>query len=186
MSYIHFHQDEKLRKKWQEPYAILREAGLGEEMIFVDMGCGPGFFTLPAAEIVGDGGRVYAVDVDPRSIEKVGERASRKGLKNIVLKAARAEETVLFDGRADMVFFGIDLHDFDDPRKVLANAMRMLKKGGKAVDVDWKRKAMALGPPLWKRFTEEKAGGLISDAGFTITLVRDCGKYHYLIIGEKG
>jgi ubiquinone/menaquinone biosynthesis C-methylase UbiE len=185
MSHTHFHQDERERRKWQEPYAILREVGLGPGMIFVDMGCGPGFFVIPAAEMVGEDGRVYAVDADPRSIEKLEGRASGKGLKNIVLKAARAEETVLFDGRADIVFFGIDLHDFDDPVKVLANAMRMLKMGGKAVDLDWKRKAMSFGPPLWKRFTEDKAKGLISDAGFRIALARDCGRYHYLIIGEK-
>lgn len=185
MSDAYFHHDERERRKWQEPFSILSGVGLGRGMIFVDVGCGEGYFAIPAAEVVGGGGRVYAIDADPRSIEKVEKRASAKGLENIILKAARAEETVLFEGKADMVFFGIDLHDFDDPARVLSNAVRMLKAGGKVVDLDWKRKAMPLGPPLWKRFTEEKAGGLMADAGLRITVSRDCGKYHYVIIGEK-
>jgi ubiquinone/menaquinone biosynthesis C-methylase UbiE len=185
MSYTHFHQDETERRKWQDPDAVLHEIGLGKGMVFVDVGCGPGFFAIPAAEAVGEKGKVYAIDVDPRSIEKLSERASKKGLNNIILKAASAEEAVLFDDRADIVFFGIDLHDFADPVKVLANAMRMLKRGGRAVDLDWKRKAMPFGPPLWKRFTEEKAQKLISDAGFTVKSSDKCGKYYYLIIAEK-
>jgi ubiquinone/menaquinone biosynthesis C-methylase UbiE len=185
MSYTHFHQDETERRKWQNPDPILKGIGLTWGMVFVDVGCGEGYFSIPAAEVVGDTGKVYAIEIDPRSIEELSERASKKGLKNIILKAASAEETVLFDGRADIVFFGIDLHDFTDPAKVLANALRMLKSGGRVVDLDWERKSMPIGPPLWKRFTEEKAIELITDAGFRITSSRKCGKYHYLIIAEK-
>lgn len=185
MGHVFFHHDEDERRKWQEPYSILRGVGLEQGMVFVDVGCGPGFFTLPAAEIVGEEGRVYAIDSDPRSIEMLAERVASRGLGNIILKAAKGEETVLFEGKADMVFFGIDLHDFEEPEKVLANARRMLKTGGRVLDLDWKKKDMAMGPPLWKRLTEDDACRLISGAGFRIVAVRDCGKYHYLVIGEK-
>jgi ubiquinone/menaquinone biosynthesis C-methylase UbiE len=186
MSHSHFHPDENERRKSQEPFAILREVGLVQGMIFVDMGCGAGFFTIPAAEIVGEGGKVYAIDADPASIEKVGEKASSKELENIVLKAAKAEETILFDAKADIIFFANAFHDFEDKAKVLAHSRRMLKEGGKIVDLDWKRVNTIHGPPLWKRLTEEDAEGLIYDAGFTVTLAKSCGKQHYLIVGKKG
>lgn len=186
MSHSHFHPDERERRKSQEPFSILRLAGLAEGMTFVDMGCGEGFFTIPAAEIVGDKGKVYAIDADPASIEKVAERASAKGLKNIVLKAARAEEVVLFDSKADMIFFANALHDFEDKAKVLAYSWRMLKEGGKVVDLDWKRVDTIHGPPLWKRLTEEDAEELMADAGFALILKVDCDKHHYLIVGKKG
>ncbi len=186
MSHSHFHPDENERRRSQEPFAILRGVGLAQGMIFVDMGCGAGFFSIPAAEIVGDGGKVYAIDVDPASIEKVEERASAKGLKNIFLKAAKAEENILFDAKADMVFFANAFHDFEDKAKVLANSWRMLKEGGKIVDLDWRRVNTIHGPPLWKRLTEEDAEKLISDAGFTATLTKGWGKQHYIIVGKKG
>jgi ubiquinone/menaquinone biosynthesis C-methylase UbiE len=185
MSRSHFHPDESERRRSQEPFSILRLAGLQEGMVFIDMGCGQGFFTMPAAEIVGSKGKVYAIDVDPASIEKVEERASEKGLKNIVVKAARAEEVVLFDSKADMVFFANSFHDFEDKAKVLGNSWRMLKGGGRVVDLDWKRKDTIHGPPLWKRLTAEEVQGLMSDAGFSLMMTMDCGKQHYLILGNK-
>lgn len=58
-----------------------------------DLGCGPGFFTLPMAKIVGSGGKVYAVDFDPRSIEHLRRRAERQGrLQTIEPCAASAAE----------------------------------------------------------------------------------------------
>ncbi len=58
----------------------------------------------------------------------------------------------------------------------------MLKPDGRLVDLDWKDEAMAIGPPLWKRFSLAKASGLIKAAGFTISQVSESGKYHYMIV----
>ena len=46
----------------------------------VDLGCGPGFFTLPLAEMVGEAGRVVAVDLQSAMLDKVRTRAERQGL----------------------------------------------------------------------------------------------------------
>jgi ubiquinone/menaquinone biosynthesis C-methylase UbiE len=179
-----FHHDEAERRMWQNPEQILAEIGLKDGDTFVDVGCGEGFFTIPAARIVGESGRVHCVDVHGESIEKVKQRVQAEGLKNIVAKVARAEDTIFCEGYADVVFFGIDLHDFDNAPKVLANARRMLKPRGKLVDLDWKRKLMSKGPPFRIRFSEEKAVGLIREAGFEVQSVRDSGKYHYLVVAK--
>jgi ubiquinone/menaquinone biosynthesis C-methylase UbiE len=107
-----------------------------------------------------------------------------EGLKNIVAKVARAEDMIFCEGCSDVVFFGIDLHDFDNTSKVLANARRMLKPMGKLVDLDWKKKIMSKGPPFHIRFSEEKAVGLIREAGFEVQFVKDSGKYHYLVVAR--
>lgn len=51
--------DEDERRKWQNPESILAEIGLRRCMMFMDIGCGQGFFTIPTARIVGNAEKIY-------------------------------------------------------------------------------------------------------------------------------
>ena len=152
---------------------------------FVDVGCGDGFFSIPAAKIVGEKGRVFALDSDEEAIALLRKKAATKNLMNIEARAGTAEDIVLCDACGDIVFFGIVLHDFKDPARVLANAMKMLKPRGRLVDLDWKKESMDFGPPLSIRFSEERAIGLIEGAGFKLEQQKETGRFHYLIIARR-
>lgn len=180
----HGYSHETERKKWQNPEVILVSVGLQPGFTFVDVGCGDGFFTLPAARIVGKNGRVYGLDVDEDAIGRLSGRASQEDLVNLTLKVGEAEKLILCEGCADIVFFGIVLHDFKSAGKVLSNARRMLKRNGRLVDLDWKKKPMDMGPPLRIRFSEEKATSLIEEAGFKVEPVKTEEPYHYVIIAR--
>jgi ubiquinone/menaquinone biosynthesis C-methylase UbiE len=177
-----FSLDEATRRQWYSPEAAL--SALGEGMTFVDVGCGDGYFSIMAAKKVGPKGRVYAVDVDGSRIELLEDKADAQGLENIVAVVGRAEDTLFCVGCADVVFFSMDLHDFDDPEKVLANAKTMLKPGGKIVDVDWKKMQMDFGPPYEVRFSEQKATEMLQNIGFTAES-SEAGPYHYIITATK-
>jgi ubiquinone/menaquinone biosynthesis C-methylase UbiE len=153
-------------------------------MVFIDVGCGDGYFALPAARRVGPQGKVYAVDIDAGAIQRLREQAAREGLDHLFPEVREAEETVVCEGCADYVFFGIDLHDFRDPSHVLMNAKKMLHAQGQLIDLDWKDIPMDFGPPLQKRFSIKKARSLIESAGFIIASVTEAGPYHYLIIAS--
>jgi ubiquinone/menaquinone biosynthesis C-methylase UbiE len=169
------------RRKWQDPEAILAGIGLKSGQTFIDVGCGGGFFTLPAARIVGKKGKVYGVDTSARSITSLKELAVREGLKNLDLTVGKAEEIVVCERCADIVFFGIALHDFQDAALVLANARKMVKPAGRLVNLDWKKDAKSPGPPVHIRFSEATASRLITAAGFDIESVADSGPHHYII-----
>jgi ubiquinone/menaquinone biosynthesis C-methylase UbiE len=154
-------------------------------MVFIDVGCGDGYFALPAARSVGPQGKVYAVDSDAAAVERLREQAAREGLDNLFSEVRGAEETVICEGCADYVFFAIDLHDFEDPAQVLLNAKKMLRPHGHLIDLDWKDESMEFGPPQKKRFSIDKARYLIESAGFTLASVTDAGPYHYLIIASR-
>jgi len=172
------------RRQWQDPEAILQTIGLKAGISFADIGCGAGFFALPAARIVGPKGMVYGVDVNPASIGALGEEAALEGLKNLTLSIGKAENYLPCEMCADIVFFGIVLHDFEDPAKVLRNARRIVKPGGKLIDLDWKKEGVPFGPPAHIKFDEAKASKLIKDAGFKVVSVDSTGNYHYLITSK--
>jgi ubiquinone/menaquinone biosynthesis C-methylase UbiE len=184
MSCHRYFDEEALRRRWHNPEVTLKSIGLNAGMVFVDVGCGDGFFAVPAAQRVGEKGMVYAVDIDASAIERLRDKAEEKGLKNVNAKVGEAEETVFCEGCADMVFYGRVLHDFKDPAKVLCNAKRMIKPAGTLVDLDWKKKPTVFGPPVRIRFSEEQAAGLIRAAGFTVESVKAVGRNFYIVTAK--
>ncbi len=171
------------RRTWQDPDTILRVIGLRPGDVFIDVGCGDGFFSLPAARVVGEEGRVLALDASEWALGRLGERARREGLGNIELRLGWAEEEVLCSGCGDFVFFGIVLHDFRDPMRVLGNALRMLRPSGVLVDLDF-RKDSPVGPPSRVKLTPEEASALIERGGFAVEEVRGVEPYSYLILAR--
>lgn len=182
MVHRQFPIDDPERRKWQDPEKILTDIGLEPGMTFVDVGCGDGYFSIPAARMVGQEGKVISIDIDKGAILRLQQRAAEEELGNLSAEARAAEETIACEKCADFVFFGIDLHDFADPSQVIRNAKRMLRQSGLLVDLDWKPEPMPFGPPLEKRFSIGKAQQLIESAGFHIISTKEAGPYHYIII----
>ena len=188
-SVVHFKSsmipDESERRMWQNPESTLLEAGVRSGLTFVDVGCGDGFFAMPAARIVGETGRVFALDENSNAIDRLKRKARIEGLGNLQSLIGKAENAVLCEECADIVFFGIVLHDFEEPKKVLENCKAMLKTTGRLVNVDWKKTPMEIGPPLRIRFSEQEAARLIESVGFKIESLREFPPYHYMVTAAK-
>jgi ubiquinone/menaquinone biosynthesis C-methylase UbiE len=179
-----FSLDENKRRTWYNPEAILADVGLRKDMVFVDIGCGDGFFSLLAAEVVGEKGKVYSVDADAGAIQRLKQKAEQRHLTNVSAVVGTAEDTVLCQGCADVVFFSMALHDFSDPAKVLQNAHTMLKASGRVVDLDWKKKQMPFGPPEHIRFSEETAANLMRQADLDVEAAKEVGPHHYVVVAK--
>jgi ubiquinone/menaquinone biosynthesis C-methylase UbiE len=172
------------RRKMMDPDVILPKIGLKPGMTLVDVGCGQGFFALPAARIVGPEGRVYGIDIDEAALDLLSRRASDAGL-NINVLRGDAEMTMACEGCADIVFFGISLHDFAEPEIVLDNARRMLKPGGILADLDGKKAEAAGRSHPGERLSDREASKLIEEANFDIVSVEDFSDWLYLILAKK-
>jgi ubiquinone/menaquinone biosynthesis C-methylase UbiE len=177
-----FSLDENTRRSWYNPEAVLSD--LKDGMTFADIGCGNGFFSIVAAKIVGVNGKVYAVDIDPIGIKKLNDKAKAEGLTNITAQAGNAEDTVFCKSCVDIVFFSMDLHDFNDATKVLQNAKQMLKPTGHLIDLDWKKMQMPFGPPEAIRFSEQHVAGLLKAAGLKMIDTKEAGPYHYIVTAK--
>lgn len=179
-----FSLDESVRRTWYNPEIILKEIGLTAGMTFFDIGCGDGFFSIIAAKIVGSKGKVYSIDSDEVGIVKLKRKTAELGITNVYTTVGAAEEILLCKNCADIIFYSMVLHDFNDPTKVLLNAKHMLKTTGLVVNLDWKKKRMKFGPPFHIRFSESYASELIAQAGFKVEKVTSAGEHHYVITAK--
>jgi len=112
------------------PYRLLTQAGLRRGQRVLEVGCGPGFFTIPAAKIAGETGRVIALDINPAAVEYVSRKIAGSGLANVETRLADATETRLVDESVDLAFlFGV-MHSFKDVNKLLREMNRVLTPNG--------------------------------------------------------
>ncbi len=122
--------DNPLLPIFRNPYKLLKAAGLKPGQKVLEVGCGPGFFTIPAAEIVGNEGSLYAVDVHPLAIKRVQKKIERKGIKNVTPILANASNTRLPDRSVDLTFlFGLR-YIAGGLENVISEIHRILKSGG--------------------------------------------------------
>ena len=114
----------------KDPVRKLRSAGLEEGQKVLEVGCGPGFYTIPAARIVGSQGHVFALDLHPGFIEKVREKAKKEALCNITATECNASDTSIPAESMDLVFlFGLG-HIAGGLDSLLLEMKRVLKRDG--------------------------------------------------------
>ena len=117
------------RDLFMDPADILQEAGVKPGFYVLDYGCGPGSYTIAAAKMVTDSGKVYALDILPVAIEQVQKSASKRNITNI--ETIRSDcATGLPDESIDVVLLYDILHDLDKPQEILAELHRVLKPDG--------------------------------------------------------
>jgi ubiquinone/menaquinone biosynthesis C-methylase UbiE len=108
---------------------ILKEVGIKPGFTVLDYGCGPGSYVAAAAELVGEFGRVYALDIHPLAIQKVRNIASKKRLTNVETIHSDCR-TGLPDNSLDVVLLYDIFHALSDPNEVLKELHRILKPSG--------------------------------------------------------
>ena len=109
---------------------VLERAGVGSGMQVLDAGCGPGRVTLAAAARVGPSGRVVALDIQPRMLEKIKNRLATKGLANVELLLAGLGEGKLPASEFDVALLVTVLGEIPDQVAALRELHRSLLPGG--------------------------------------------------------
>ena len=127
----------RVRDLFRPPQKVLSEVGMIKPGTHVlDYGCGPGNYTIAAAELVGPSGKVYAVDIHPMAIRKVQNKANKKGLN--VQTILTDYDTQLPDSSVDAVLLFYVLHDFKNPDAIIKELSRVLKPMGVLLVFDHK------------------------------------------------
>ncbi len=127
ISFIH----DTMYSLFMDADTLLIPAGLKEGDHVLEVGCGPGFFTIPAAEIVGDKGFVYAIDINPFAIRKVEKKIVKAGVRNVKTMIVDVTETTSKDSSIDISFFFGVIHSLNSIiDRVILEMHRILKDEG--------------------------------------------------------
>ncbi len=116
----------KVRDMLKSPVIKIEKANMKPGDKVLDYGCGPGSFTLAAAEVVGPSGKVYAADINSLAVKKVRKASSKKGFKNIETIQTDCK-TGLGNNSVNMVMCFDTFHDVDDKESLLREFHRVLK-----------------------------------------------------------
>ena len=168
--------DNPWRRRVQPPDEMPRRHGIAPGMRVLEVGPGNGRYTLATARRVGAGGRVVAVDIEPRIVERVRARVAAEGVDNVEARVADVYDLPFDDGSFDAAYMIAVIGEIPEPDRALAEFRRVLRPAGSLafsellVDPDY---------PL--------AGTLVrwaSAAGFRLRR-REGGFFAYTLVFEK-
>jgi len=108
---------------------VVNEIGIQQGDIVLDYGCGLGSFTIPAAKIVGEKGKVYSLDIHPLALKRTKKKAQRNKITNIEYIHSDCD-TGLDDETVDVILFYDLLASLLTPQKQIVELHRILKPEG--------------------------------------------------------
>lgn len=167
------------------PENLWREVGLSANQSVAHLGCGPGFYLIPAAKIVGAKGKVIGIDLMPDLLREVENRAKREAVENTVHTIRANLETkngsTLPNHSIDWVLLANVLHQ-SDPDKLIHEAARIVKETGSVLIIEWDTVATPLGPPTEARISKTTVVTAAQSAGLVQDRALAPSPYHYGLI----
>ena len=151
--------DNKIRRFIQNPYKILKPY-IQKGMIVLDIGCGPGFFSIDMANMVGESGQVIASDLQEEMLQIVQNKIKGSELENRVLLHRCKENKVGVSKQVDFILLFYMVHEVSNKESFFSEIKTILRKNGKILIVE---------PPFHVSKLEFKQMiKLTNDIGFTI------------------
>jgi len=168
---------------------ILDKAQISKDIKVADLGCGAsGHFVFPIAKIVGKWGRVYAVDILKTILGTINRKIKQENLDNIETVWSNLEvfkATKIAAGSLDVALLINTLYQSHKRAEILRESIRMMKKGGKLLVVEWKNISSPFGPPAEERVKPDLLRTAGKKLGLKIEDEFDAGQYHFGILFIK-
>jgi cyclopropane fatty-acyl-phospholipid synthase-like methyltransferase len=131
-----FYRPERVES--EKPEELLDALGIEKGDVVADIGAGPGFFSLRAAQHVGPRGKVFAVDVQQEMIDGLRRMTQKAGLENIVPILGSVEDPKLPENSVDEVLIIIAYHEFSHPAEMMHHIYTAMKRDARMLIVEYK------------------------------------------------
>lgn len=163
---------------------VFKVCNFQKEDCVLDLGCGPGDYSIEIAKLLGNDGIVYAVDKNIEVISYLNSRIEEQNLHNIKTFSGNILKTLPFDENSfDVCLIITVLHTLNlktNGVNLFKEISRILKPTGKLVTIDCKKEEMSFGPPLQMRITPEELLEIGEKTGFEKKQQVDLD-YNYLL-----
>jgi demethylmenaquinone methyltransferase/2-methoxy-6-polyprenyl-1,4-benzoquinol methylase len=149
--HMSFFLDHPIRRMLNDPVKKVEAAGIQPGMDVLEVGCGSGYFTIPAATLIGEEGHLYTIDIHPKAVEMVSSRVMDAHLRNVIITKTDALDTDFPSESYDLILlFGVIPAPVLPLKKLLPEMHRLLKPHGSI--------AVWTGLPLWspRAFTNSR------------------------------
>lgn len=149
-------------EKHLKPDIILKELNIQSGETIIDLGCGNGYMSKTFSKIVGNNGKVYAIDVLPETIESLQKDTGETNITAFLADITK-ERIKIDDGSVDLIYLSTVFHLFtEDQIKTFGDEVkRLLKPNGKLAILNIEKKEMSFGPPYHMKVSVEKLKQLI-------------------------
>jgi ubiquinone/menaquinone biosynthesis C-methylase UbiE len=168
-----------------DPTLLFSKLRLREGMVFLDLACGKGLYSIAVAEAIGEKGWVYAIDLWEEGIAHLRKEISARGLKNIKAMVADASKRIpLGDNQVDLCLMATVLHDLVRIKAhegVLREVRRVLNPEGPLAIIEFKKIDGPPGPPRHIRLSPGEVEGILNAYGFKKKRTHQIGPYNYLM-----
>ncbi|MCX8164169.1 MAG: class I SAM-dependent methyltransferase [Aquificaceae bacterium] len=172
-----------------DPHKVFREFGLKGGMKVLDVGTGAGFYLPYLSEIVGQSGKVYAVDIEPLAVDYARKKAENLGLFNVEVALSKENQIPLPDDFIDFVCMIFVFHELENPVEFAREIKRVCKPLSYLAIIDWKKEERDKGPPPEEVYSEWEVGLMLEEAGLRVGRVVEVGQHCYgiyaMIIKEE-
>jgi cyclopropane fatty-acyl-phospholipid synthase-like methyltransferase len=170
--------DDPAREGWQMPARVIDALQLKSGMKVADIGAGTGYFSMRLARVPGVS--VLAVDIEPKMIDYLKERAQKENLSNVTAVLAGTASPNLPEP-VDVVLVVDTYHHLPNRPAYFRELRKSLKPGGRIAIVDFRKEAPD-GPPAHFRFTPQQIQDEMKQAGYELQSSHDfLPRQHFLI-----
>ena len=122
--------DNPLRRKFQPPAEMPIRHGIETGMTVLEVGPGNGRYTVETARRIGAAGKVIAVDIEPKMIERVSRRAQTEGVTNLEARVADVYNLPFEDGAFDAIYLITVISEIPEPERAMQEFHRLLSSSG--------------------------------------------------------
>lgn len=181
-------------KLWPTPGATLQKLGIESGQLVAEIGCGSGYFALPAARIV-DPEPVYALDLDETLLNELDQVADQQNIKNVVPIHGDARNLASVLPRSvDTLVVANTFHGVDEKPEFIEQAFDVINPGGNLIIINWHdqpRETTTVldeprGPPTDVRMTpRETKESVLSAVSFTFDREIDLPPYHFALVFNR-
>lgn len=177
--------DDPGRDAWQKPAEVVRVLGVRSGMTVADLGAGTGYFEPHLARAVGPRGTVLAVEVEPKLVAHLRDRAERENTPQVVPILASRDNPRLPAGSVDLVVLVDTYHHIDARVRYFKRLARCLAPGGRVAVIDWRPGDTPVGPPANHRLPPEHVVKEMEEAGYRLMSSPEFLPYQYFLLFER-